>query len=111
MDFFRKLFGGGGASDGGDRDGLYLYVQPDGCDEVIRVRINRLNDLSESDEGGTLFVHKLARGVKCRKNVELDLFFNAQRQLTDQHITGGRFVDVAAWQAWTAAQAAQTPDA
>ena len=50
MDFLKRLFGGGGAS-GEDSAGLYYYVKPKGCDEVVRVRINRNNDLSLDDDG------------------------------------------------------------
>jgi hypothetical protein len=99
MNFLRSLFGGPRGS-AADRSGLYVYVRPTGCDEVIRVRINLLNDLSESDEGGSYFVHKLARGVKCRQNIEIDLAFDGQRRIREQHITGGEFVDAAAYEAW-----------
>lgn len=91
---------GGGAQVPGDRSGLYVYVRPNGCDEVVRVRINLMNDLSEADEGPGLFVHKVVRGVKCRQNVEVDLIFDDKRRLLEQHITDGAFVDAVAWEAW-----------
>jgi hypothetical protein len=74
MNFLRSLFGGPRGS-AADRSGLYVYVRPTGCDEVIRVRINLLNDLS-------------------------DLAFDGQRRIREQHITGGEFVDAAAYEAW-----------
>ncbi|MDX2163544.1 MAG: hypothetical protein SF162_19675 [bacterium] len=108
MDLLRKLFGGaGGASAApkaakgaaGDR-GLYFYVKPFGCDEVIRVRIDPMNDLSESDDGSALFVRKVASGVKCFKRVELEVGFNASRQIIDTQVTGGELVEEAGWRAW-----------
>jgi hypothetical protein len=111
MNFLKNLFGGGGSSSSGDtaydRDGIYVYVQPNGCDEVIRVRVNRMNDLSETDDGGTYFAHKVARGVKCRQNVELDLYFDGQRRIADRSCTGGAFVEEKDYQAWV--QTNQSP--
>jgi hypothetical protein len=44
MQFLKSLFGGGGSglssSPSGDSDGLYMYVQGTGCDEVVRVSIS-----------------------------------------------------------------------
>jgi hypothetical protein len=109
MDFLKKLFGGGGdksgsRSFGGDPDGLYYYVQPRGCDEVVRVRVHRYNELSERDEGG-YWARKVIRGTKCTQGVELDLYFDGNRKLTNHEIKGGALVDVAAYEAWVAGQA------
>jgi hypothetical protein len=109
MGFLKRLFGGGGgASAPGDAVGMYYYVRPRGCDEVVRVRIDRNNDLSLSDDGGSYWVHKLVRGVKCRENVELDLFFDGNRRLTDKQVKNGELVDEAAYNAWTATQTPQS---
>jgi hypothetical protein len=109
MGFFKKLFGGAGskAASGsrgfGDDRGMYFYVQPKGCDEVIRVRVDPMNDMSESDDGSSFFVRKGAVGMKCFNKAEIELTFNASKQLVDSHVTGGALVDEAAWQAWTRA--------
>ncbi len=106
MDILKRLFGGGGGGSkvSGDAVGMYFYVRPRGCEEVVRVRIDRNNDLSMSDDGGSYWVHKVVRGVKCRENVELDLYFDGNRRLTDKQVTNGELVDEAAYNAWTAAQ-------
>jgi hypothetical protein len=104
MDFFKKLFGGGDSKAGsrgfgGDPDGMYYYVQPRGCDEVVRVRVHRYNDLSERDEGG-YWAHKVIRGTKCPQNVELDLYYDTNRKLTNHTVANGALVDAAAYEAW-----------
>ncbi len=108
MGFFKKLFGGTGGkpagSVSGDRDGMYFYVRPRGCEEVIRVRVNRNNDLSQSDEGDSYFVRKLARGEKCFQSVEMELYFDKNRMLVDSQVKGGELVDAAAYDAWIASQ-------
>jgi hypothetical protein len=106
MQFLRSLFGGGPrpARQTGDPDGLYYFVRPDGCEEVVRVRINRNNDLSLTDDGSGYLVHKHVRGVKCRQGVELDLYYNSKRQLINAEVSGGALVTEADYQAWLARQ-------
>lgn len=109
MEILKKLFGGGGGggSDSGvagDRSGMYYYVQPNGCEEVVRVRVDRNNDLSLSDDNKSYWVRKGVRGVKCRQTVELELYYDANRRLTGSELKGGVLVDEAAYQAWLASQ-------
>ncbi|MFQ3568715.1 MAG: hypothetical protein SNJ59_17140 [Aggregatilineales bacterium] len=106
MQFLRSLFGGGPrpARQTGDPDGLYYFVRPHGCEEVVRVRINRNNDLSLTDDGSGYLVHKHVRGVKCRQGVELDLYYNSKRQLVNAEVSGGALVTEADYQAWLARQ-------
>lgn len=106
MDFLKKLFGGGGATTSGDAQGFYYYVRPTGCDEVVRVRINRNNDLSLSDDNKTYWVHKVVMGSKCFQRAEVDFYFNQNRQLTNTEITGGEMVKQADYDAWVASQEA-----
>lgn len=106
MQFLRSLFGAGPrpARQTGDPDGLYYFVRPDGCEEVVRVRINRNNDLSLTEDGTGYLVHKHVRGVKCRQGVELDLYYNSKRQLINAEVSGGALVTEADYQAWLAKQ-------
>lgn len=110
MDFLKKLFGGGGSSGqsggtvAGDRAGLYFYVQPNGCDEVVRLRVDRNNDLSRTDDDKSYWTRKGVRGVKCRQNVEVELYFDMSHRLINSELKGGVLVDVAAYNAWLAQQ-------
>ncbi len=101
MDFLKKLFSAGGA--GGDV-GIYFYVKPSGCDEVVRVRINRNNDLSLADDGKNYWVHKVVMGTTCFQRVELDVYFKASRQVSETKISGGELVKKEDYEAWVAAQ-------
>ena len=110
MDFFKRLFGGGGASAGStsssDKDGMYYYVKPNDCSEVVQVRININNDLSLEDDGSGYFVRKTARGTtyKCTRSAELLLSYNKNRQLQNTEIEGGTLVTRADYDQWLAAQ-------
>lgn len=111
MELLKRLFGGGAARpasgrETGDRAGLYFYVRPTGCQEVIRVRIDKNNDPSMADDG-TYFVIKTVRGstYQCNRSAELHLHFDRERRLQSTDVTGGALVDQAEYESWLAAQA------
>jgi hypothetical protein len=85
---------------------MYFYVRPDGCDEVIRVRIDRNNDLSPTEDMQGYYVRKLARGVKCWRTVEMEFHFDSRRNLADSTINGGQLVSQEDYQAWVDSQQA-----
>jgi len=107
MEFFKKLFGGSGSgSQTGDRNGMYFYIQPKGCDEVIRVRIDTMNDPSLNDDGNGYFVVKTVRGTtyKCTRSAELTLTFDGQKRLKSTDVRDGALVTHEQFEAWQASQ-------
>jgi len=108
MDFVRRVFGGlgllfGGASTptGGDR-GVYVYVRPKMCKEILRLRVDPMNNLSEADEGGTYFVRKMATGTRCPFPVEITLYFDTSKRESKREINNGEFVTEAEYDAFIA---------
>jgi len=102
MNFLKNLFGGGGGSNGDDR-GLYFYVRPRGCEEVVEVRINPANDLSLQDGGG-YFVKKTVRGKhRCFNPAEMTLYFDGQRNFQSSEVSGGELLEKEDFDAWEAA--------
>jgi hypothetical protein len=67
-------------------------------------RWRRARGGSLADDGKTLWVHKLVRGVKCRQSVELDLYYDPNRRLTNSEVSGGALVTEADYDEWTARQ-------
>jgi hypothetical protein len=109
MDFLKKLFGGGGGPAPSRADGgLYFYVRPHTCQEVIRIRIDRGNDLSAADEGNGYYCRKLARSsdYHCNRQVEMELWFDANKGLQRHEVMGGLMVTEADYLAWQQSQAA-----
>lgn len=112
MAFFKRIFGGGGgssASQGEPAHLLSVYVQPSGCDEVVLVRINLHNDLSQTDDGTGYWVRKMVMGTTCFKRVELEFTFDSNRRIRERQITGGALVDADAYAAWQASRPGSTP--
>jgi hypothetical protein len=100
MNFLRKLFGG--QSGGGDREGLYFYIQSDHTGEVIQVRLHRYNDLSSSDNYDSFYAHKIIVGQKSFERIEANFAFNQKRELAECEIKGGKLVDRSAYEAYLA---------
>lgn len=101
MDFFKKLFSNTGRMSADS--GLYLYVQPARCAEVVRVRLDQRNDFSLMDDG-TYYARKLVRANdwRCNQTVELEVTFNKQRSSYTTEIKGGTLVTAEDYDAWAA---------
>jgi hypothetical protein len=72
--------------------GLYYYIRCNRCGEVIRVRVNPMNDLSISDEPNQRFTHKTIVGQRCYNRIEADFTYDNNRKLINSEISGGTLV-------------------
>lgn len=75
----------------------WVYVQCHRCGEVLRGRVNLLNDLSiryeDVDGYSGYYVRKVLVGeANCFQRIEVELEFDTQRRLKNREITGGKFV-------------------
>lgn len=106
MEFFKKLFSGGGPK----QRGQFYYVKPTGCTEIVRIRVDTMNELSQNDDNNGYFVRKSARGTdyKCTRTAELLLEYNSDKRLTNTEIMGGTLVTEAEYEAWLKAKEAET---
>ncbi|MFW5690880.1 MAG: hypothetical protein ACOCXZ_00150 [Chloroflexota bacterium] len=105
----KRLFGGG--SGGGqyavDRRGLYIYVRPKRCNEIVEVRINLMNDLSQDEQGEGYFVRKMVTAIRCPFQAEVELYFDKGRNITSSAVTNGELVDEIDYHNWLAEKEAQ----
>ena len=107
MDFLKKIFGGFGGGPAPVR-GLFYYIQPKGCQEIVRVRIDTHNDLSLADDNTNYFVRKTVRGTtyKCTRSAELNVAFDSSRRVQNTEVTNGTLMTEADYDAWVASQEA-----
>ena len=91
MNFLKNLFGGPASPSSAN---FYSFaVKCNRCGEVIEGRVNIANDLSLDDEDN-YFVRKVLMGSgHCFQQVEIELKFNASKQMIDKQIHGGTFVE------------------
>jgi len=91
MGFLKKLFSGGTTSPSSD---FYTFdVVCDRCGETIQGKVNLSNDLSQDDEGGYHVRKVLMGGGRCFQQIEVVLKFDTTRQVQDQQVSGGKFVE------------------
>lgn len=93
VNFLKNLFGGGRSED----RGVYFYVQPKMCAEILRLRVDPLNDLSRRDEGSGYWVRKVASGHRCPFQAEVELYFDKNKRFQDSAVTNGKLVSEADW--------------
>jgi hypothetical protein len=113
VDALKSIFGLGGGADAGVDRGLYWYVRCNRCRDVVRVRVNMANEVSEvsdepdEDAPGMTPTNPAARytvtkGVvdsKCFRPMRLTIYFDGRRRELESHVEGGEVVDQAAWEA------------
>lgn len=108
MNFLKKLFGGSSGSP--DGRSFYVYVRPKMCQELIEIRIDLYNDLSQEDHGSGYFVRKVASATRCPFQAEMTLYFDKGRRYLSGDIENGEFVTAEEYAAWAAQHAASTSE-
>lgn len=101
MNFLRNLF----SAPAPKERGLIIYVKPKACAEILRVRVDTMNELSRSDDESGFFVRKLARGARCPFQVEIEMSLDQNKAVTSMTITNGTEATAADYEAFIASQA------
>jgi hypothetical protein len=71
----------------------WFYVRCTRCDETLVGRVDMRNELSRRDDANGFFVRKRLIGNKrCFNPVDVVLYFDANRQITEREIEGGEFI-------------------
>ena len=94
MGFLKNLFKG--VSSKPDRRYYTFNVKCNRCGEIIEGRVDLDNDLSLDYEGdkSVYFVRKgLIGNNRCFQQIEVELKFDSSRQLLEQNVTGGQFIN------------------
>lgn len=95
MGFLKKLFSGGDAKP--EKRYYTFHVKCNRCGEVIEGRVDLDNDLSLDYEGDSTvyFVRKGLIGQnRCFQQIEVEMKFTSDRELIEQKVTGGEFVNL-----------------
>lgn len=87
--------------------GLYYYVRFEKTGEVVRIRINPMNDLSQRDGEEGYYVRKVVVGKPSYHRIEAEFTYDKNRNLTNAEVRGGTLVDKAAYDAFLAGDMAK----
>lgn len=99
MSFFKRLInlftGSGGGADGGRM--LPIYVLNHRCKEPVAGIVDRHNELSIIEDGDYRYyvrkvLHTSGRD-RCFGEVEVQLWFDGNRQLKEHEVQGGRWLN------------------
>jgi hypothetical protein len=92
FDSLKSLFGGGSSIGGQNQQVYWIYVRCRKCGEVIKTRVDLLNNLSQNDEGGYTASKTLVGNRLCFERIEVVLTFDENRRLIGQDIARGDFI-------------------
>ena len=92
MGFLKNLFSGNPVKP--EKHYYTFNVKCKRCGEIIEGRVDLDNDLSLNDAGDGYIVRKgLIGGNRCFQQIEVEITFTSTRELIDQQIQGGTFVE------------------
>ena len=92
MNFLKKLFGG--TARGDDRL-TSIYVMSYRCKEPLEGKVDLFNELSKDDDGKGYYVRKVLHTSgrdRCFSEVEVQLWFDSKKQISDHEVSGGRWL-------------------
>jgi len=95
MDFLKNLFSGISAKP--EKRYYTFSVKCLRCGEIITGRVDLDNDLSVEyeNDGDVYYARKVLMGEnKCFQRMEVELKFTPARELIEQHVTDGEFVQL-----------------
>ena len=89
LNSLKSLFSGGEQPD----EAVYwIYARCHRCGEVIRTRIDLINNLSPLDEGGYTVHKTLVGSQRYFERIEVRLIFDEGRRLVEREISRGDFI-------------------
>lgn len=77
----------------------YIYVRCRRCGEPIKAHLDLLTSLARDDSGNYMVRKTLVGNRRCFERVEVTLYFDANREVIDQTISGGDFITAEAYNA------------
>lgn len=92
FDSLKSLFGGGNRFGEQNQPVYWIYVRCHKCGEVIKTRVDLLNNLSQNDEGGYTVSKTLVGSRLCFERIEVVLIFDENRRLVSRDISRGDFI-------------------
>lgn len=84
--------------DGSIRKRFFIEARCSRCGEVVSTQVNLDNDLSILEDAlldkSQYYCRKVLVGQRCFQRIEVELFFDAQRNLIEKQVSGGQFTEV-----------------
>jgi len=93
MSFLKNLFSSASAKP--EKRYYTFNVKCKRCGEIIEGRVDLDNDVSMNDSGTAYFARKvlMGDGNRCFQRIEVEMTFTSARDVVEQNIQGGTFVE------------------
>ena len=93
----KELFGGGkasGSSQGSvDPNGIMLHFRCQRCGAVVRIRVDKRNDLNREDDGpGVFLLRKDVMDNKCFQLMNAEVWLDSSNQVVSSDVAGGELI-------------------
>lgn len=101
MNFLKRLANLFSGSSTATQRHYTVYVLSHRCNEPVAGQVDLLNELSQTDEGDGYYVRKVystSGRQRCFGQVEVELWFDRNKQLTQHEVQGGRWLEAAEYE-------------
>ncbi|MCB0044227.1 MAG: hypothetical protein KDD92_02225 [Caldilineaceae bacterium] len=102
MSFMKRLANLISGNRGDENRFLTVYALSRRCREPVAIRVDLHNELSRVEEGDGYYVRKVVQTAgekRCFDQLEVELWLDKNRRLTEHAVQGGRWLDEAEYAA------------
>ncbi|MBN1402232.1 MAG: hypothetical protein JXA74_15430 [Anaerolineae bacterium] len=93
-----------------DPNGIYFHFRCNQCGEIVRIRVDKRNDLNREDDGpGPLLLRKEVMGNNCFQLMHAEIWLSSDYGIAAADVTGGELVSAEEYEA-SLAPAAEAPE-
>jgi hypothetical protein len=105
LDKLRQIFGGGGSGSGAsasDSTGLWFHFRCKRCGSMVRIRVDKRNDLNREEDGpGALVLRKEVMDDSCFQLMQAEIWLDSNYNVVSSDVSGGELITEEAYQAAT----------
>ena len=93
LDRLKGLFGPTSSLSGhSDPNGLLFHLRCEHCQSLVRIRVDKRNDLNREDGPGTFLLRKEIMDDKCFRLMAAEIWLDSGYRVVTSDITGGELV-------------------
>lgn len=92
LDTLRRLFTGTPSGTQGDPYGLWFHFRCDQCGGVVRIRVDRRNDLNREEGPGTFLLRKEVMDNSCFQLMHASIWLDSRYEVVSADVSGGELI-------------------
>ena len=93
LDKLRQVFTGSSRGTAGDPYGLWFHFRCSKCNSVVRIRVDRRNDLNREPGGaGAFLLRKDVMDNKCFQLMRVEIWLDSSYNVVSADVSGGEMI-------------------